>query len=134
MGPAVETDRERVRRQHAVELGEGRLQPSVVVVVGNTAPVAAPIVDKVGRIGQHEIGTACRRAAAKPAGSRRGGLCCAADRGGRHDVGYVAGGEVAGDVGGHDVPPFALAIAACSTAIETSSSRTARRGRSAPGV
>jgi hypothetical protein len=58
LAPAVETDAEAVRFEHAVDFGKGWLQPGRVVVVGDAAALAVVVPDEVRRIGQHEIDTA----------------------------------------------------------------------------
>ena len=53
--PAVEADAEGFVFQDAVHFREGRLEPAVVVVVGNAAAGAVAVVHEIGRIGQDEI-------------------------------------------------------------------------------
>ena len=63
--PAIEADAERGRFEHAIDLGEGRAQPLAVAVVGDLAPVAALIIDKIRWVGQHKI-DGCRRQVRMP--------------------------------------------------------------------
>ena len=53
--PAVEADAEAFVFQDAIHFCKGRLEPAIIVVVGDTAAGAVAIVHEIRRIGQNEI-------------------------------------------------------------------------------
>lgn len=55
VGPAVEAHGVAVGLEYSEHLGEGRIEPAVVIVVGNTAADAVAVTHEVGRVGQHEV-------------------------------------------------------------------------------